>query len=199
MPTLKKNLDKKIKKLQEENKVAVLQPLEVIKPLTSSPVKATPKVATVARGTRDKRAEMIAINKNRIALNEVVKKNIEKYDKRDILEISKITGLSTRATRDVLANKKDFKNWRAKQMRMIDTVGLTTLKQLITIVNQGRISPYQAGLMFQMLRGQIIRSPKKGDPTTSINIGDNRKVSVYYPNFTPKDIKGVPVIDDTDD
>jgi hypothetical protein len=85
-----------------------------------------------------------------------------------------------------LSGRAEFKEWKKKQTRIIDVVGITTLKNLITIVNQGRLSPYQAGLMFQILRGQIFRDTKKQEPTNTINIGDNRKVSVFYPNFTPK-------------
>lgn len=169
MPTTKKSLDKKIKKLKANI------PLEVLQPLTIDPK------------TEERRETMRELNNKRLALNKKIDQSVAKLEKKDIIEMARLTGLSIKATRELLTERKEWKGWKARQVRMIDTVGIVTLKNLITTVNQGRLSPYQAGLMFQMLRGQILRDPKKLDATTSINIGDNRKVSVYYPNFTPKD------------
>jgi hypothetical protein len=169
MPTTKKSLDKKIKELKANI------PLEVLQPLTIDPK------------TEERRETMRELNNKRLALNKKIDQSVAKLEKKDIIEMAKLTGLSIKNTRELLTERKEWKGWKARQVRMIDTVGIVTLKNLITTVNQGRLSPYQAGLMFQMLRGQILRDTKKLDATTSINIGDNRKVNVYYPNFTPKD------------
>lgn len=171
MTTLQKNLKTKLKRIKKQN------PNIKDKPDISQNL---PELA------KEKRLENI---EHRAELSEVVDKTLVSFTKADIKKLSEVTGLSVKATRDIITNKKNFKDWKKQQVRIMDTVGLVALGKLITTVNQGRVSPYQAGLMFQMLRGQIIREPKNTQPTTSISIGDNRRVNVYYPNFTQKDKK----------
>lgn len=136
---------------------------------------------------RERKANMMRIVGKSNLLRKKVIDVVNKVDKKEMAELSKITGLSVKETTAILTNTKQWKGWKKRQKRLIDTVGIISLQKLIKIVNEGRFSPYQAGLMFQILRGQVMRDPvKKSDATTSINIGDNRRVNVYYPNFTPK-------------
>jgi hypothetical protein len=137
--------------------------------------------------TKEKRLENI---QRRGEISKAVDKVVNEFSKNEIAELSKASGLSIKAVKSIVSNKKSFKQWKARQSRGIDLVGLSTLSKLIETVHSGHVSPYQAGLLFQMLRPQILRESKKTDATTSINIGDNRRVSVYYPNFTAKDTNG---------
>lgn len=171
MTTVLKTLEKKTKALKEK--------IETVTPVHKSKEE-------IAQQRRD---QMAVINGNRALIKKEIATVKTKLEKKDIEEIAKLSGLSVKATRGILTGKGEWKEWKRRQVRMIDTIGLVTLKNLITTVSSGRLSPYSAGMMFQILRGQILREPKKTEATTSINIGDNRKVSVYYPNFTPKDKK----------
>jgi len=173
MTTLEKNLKKKLKKLKQDPET--LKKIEEIKPTRSE---------AFFGYSKEKRLEAV---KNRQEIAKQVDKVITKFSKSEINDLAKATGLSTKAVRSIVDSKKSFKQWKARQTRGVNMVGMVVLSKLIRTVNESRLSGYQAGLLFQMLKPQIIKEISKTDAMTSINIGDNRRVSVYYPNFTPKD------------
>jgi hypothetical protein len=177
MNTLENNLKKKLKQVKKTAKIPELVKIEE----TKNP---TDKKIAMFGYTKEKRLENI---ERRGEIVKAVEKVVTNFSKSELTELSKASGLSIKAVKSIVSNKKSFKQWKARQSRGIDLVGLSALAKLIRTVSEGRVSPYQAGLLFQMLRGQIIREPKNTNPTTSISIGDNRRVNVYYPNFTQKD------------
>jgi len=172
MPTLEKTLKKKLNKLKRTEEIK-----------KSMIISAKAKTLATFGEVKEKRLENI---KRRAEVAEAVEKTVANFSKGEIAELSKASGLSTKAVRSIVGSKTSFKQWKARKSRGIDLVGLSTLSKLIETVHGGHVSPYQAGLLFQMLRPQILRQSNKKEPTTSINIGDNRKVSVYYPNFREK-------------
>ena len=180
MTTLQNNLKKKLTKIKKSSKI--IKPLELIE--EGTPQNAKDKKLAMFGYTKEKRLENI---ERRGEIVKAVEKVVTNFSKSELTELSKASGLSIKAVKSIVSNKKSFKQWKARQSRGIDLVGLSALSKLIRTVSEGRVSPYQAGLLFQMLRGQIIREAKNTNPTTSISIGDNRRVNVYYPNFTQKD------------
>ena len=104
------------------------------------------------------------------------------WNYQDIKDLAEVTGLSTAKVKQIFFDNKSFKDWQKQKMRKLKITGFATLTKLLTIVNSGRLSPYQAGMLFNMIKPSIIE-PKKDNAQNIVNIGDNRQVKVYYPNF----------------
>ena len=136
-------------------------------------------------------------------LEQAVESVTTKWNYADIKELSQITGLSISNTKEILFSKKKLTDWKRQKTKKIKITGLVVLEKLIRTVNEGRLPTYNAGIMFNMLSGSFM--PKKIDKANNvINIGDNRQVKVYYPNFdrqneniaeTNVDISKVPLKD----
>jgi hypothetical protein len=126
-----------------------------------------------------------------------------KWNYADIKELSQITGLSVANVKGLLFDKKKLKDWKKQKKRKIDITGMIVMEKLIRTVNEGRLGAYQGGIMFNMLYERFAGS-KQAKADNIINIGDNRQVKVYYPNFdkqneniaeTNVDISKVPLKD----
>ena len=136
-------------------------------------------------------------------LEQAVESVTTKWNYADIKELSQITGLSVANVKGLLFDKKKLKDWKKQKKRKIDITGMIVMEKLIRTVNEGRLGAYQGGIMFNMLYERFAGS-KQAKADNIINIGDNRQVKVYYPNFdkqneniaeTNVDISKVPLKD----
>lgn len=136
-------------------------------------------------------------------LEQAVESVTTKWNYADIKELSQITGLSVANVKGLLFDKKKLKDWKKQKKRKIDITGMIVMEKLIKSVNDGRLGAYQGGIMFNMLYERFAGS-KQAKADNIINIGDNRQVKVYYPNFdkqneniaeTNVDISKVPLKD----
>ena len=163
------------------------------------------KLSDAERAKRAERCRALArrTGDSHQKLEQAVESVTTKWNYADIKELSQITGLSVANVKGLLFDKKKLKDWKKQKKRKIDITGMIVMEKLIRTVNEGRLGAYQGGIMFNMLYERFAGS-KQAKADNIINIGDNRQVKVYYPNFdkqneniaeTNVDISKVPLKD----
>jgi len=163
------------------------------------------KLSDAERAKRAERCRALArrTGDSHQKLEQAVESVTTKWNYADIKELSQITGLSVANVKGLLFDKKKLKDSKKQKKRKIDITGMIVMEKLIRAVNEGRLGAYQGGIMFNMLYERFAGS-KQAKADNIINIGDNRQVKVYYPNFdkqneniaeTNVDISKVPLKD----
>lgn len=142
------------------------------------------KLSDAERAKRAERCRALArrTGDSHQKLEQAVESVTTKWNYADIKELSQITGLSVANVKGLLFDKKKLKDWKKQKKRKIDITGMIVMEKLIKSVNDGRLGAYQGGIMFNMLYERFAGS-KQAKADNIINIGDNRQVKVYYPNF----------------
>ena len=177
------------KKLEKPRKASpvMLKPHKLTKK-EAGKLGGRPKGST-AVAIQDKSANIELMNAKKKKIAYALELAVTKHVNGQARELAQVAGVPVTYATELLTSKRAFVDWRATKRRALDVRGVAVLDKLLRTIGDGRLSPYQAGMMYTMLHDKVMRPKANNKPENIINVGDNRKVSVYYPNFTAKDKK----------
>jgi len=169
--------------------------MEEIKRLKKDQVR---RLSDAERAKRAERCRSMALRNadKTVKLENAVVKARTDWNLADIKTLSEMMNLPIKKVKSILGNKSELKDYKKQKKQMIDLGGMNVLAKLIGTIDSSRLSPYQAGMMTSMLYDKFYPKKKGMEATNTINIGDNRSVKVYYPNFDKNNVKTAEIIEE---
>ncbi|MDD5006694.1 MAG: hypothetical protein PHS33_09375 [Candidatus Omnitrophica bacterium] len=185
---------------QLEKPVANPAPVEVLKPSTTLPAIPTKMRIRVQVGTE----KVIEGNKivyyrngkrvggrprltqeEKLIRADGILTALKALDSASKIKWSKTLGIPVKALSKVLDSDDVWNKHVEKVRRGLALLSFDVLETLLKNIKSkaGQLPPHTAGILYGILHDKAMPSLNQAEAVANINIGDNRQIKVYYPNF----------------
>jgi len=114
----------------------------------------------------------------------VLGKALGEMDKLSSRKLAKVLGVSRMTAWRILQNQEgEWDDFYQKRKRLLDSASVVVMEKLLSVIESGRLSPSQAGVVFGILSDKVY-SPQTTPILNQIRVGE-KIIKVYYPNFKP--------------